>query len=229
MHAAPPFPAPAPEDVASAAGHALNNVLPFLYAASSYLDGEDGPPDVARARRAMDDACRNARILGAALSTLGLAREDAAGLPPFGQSLDADGLATIMGGAEEAAGARIASPPADALPLATTLDADSISALVVCAAVAVRRACGPAAILRCAASLAAGEGALRALAIEVGAEPRPAASARRGAPGPCELALAHAARVLAALGARIDLPEPGRVLVSIAARPPADAGQGGGA
>ena len=79
-----------PEEVASAVGHALNNVLPFLYAASSFLDGEDDPPDIERARRAIDDACRSARILGAALSTLGLAGADAAGLPPFGQRIDAE-------------------------------------------------------------------------------------------------------------------------------------------
>ena len=42
-----------PEEVASAVGHALNNVLPFLYAASSFLDGEDDPPDIERARRAI--------------------------------------------------------------------------------------------------------------------------------------------------------------------------------
>ena len=203
-----------PEEVASAVGHALNNVLPFLYAASSFLDGEDDPPDIERARRAIDDACRNARILGAALSTLGLAGADAAGLPPFGQRIDAEALAGILLGAEAATGARIVAPPAGAPALRTTLDIDSISALVVCAATAVRRACGPAATLTCAASTAEAG----ALAIEVTAEPRPAASARRGTPGPCELALAHAARVLGALDARVEAVEPGRVRLAIAAR-----------
>jgi hypothetical protein len=205
---------PPPEEVASAIGHALNNVLPFLYAASSFLDGEDEPPDMERARRALDDACRNARILSAALSTLGLASADAAGLPPFGQCIDAEALAGILAGAEAATGARVVAPPAGALDLRTTLDLDSISALVVCAATAVRRACGPAAALSCTAATAEPG----ALAIEVTAEPRPAASARRGAPGPCELALAHAARVLGALGARVEVVEPGRVRMSIAAR-----------
>lgn len=215
MHATEtPSAALPPEEVASAIGHALNNVLPFLYAASSFLDGEDDPPDIQRARRALDDACRNARILGAALSTLGLSSADAAGLPPFGQRIDAQALAGILAGAEAATGARAVAPPAGGLDLRTTLDLDSISALVVCAATAVRRACGPAAALSCTAATA-GPGAL---AIEVTAEPRPAASARRGAPGPCELALAHAARVLGALGARVEVVEPGRVRLSIAAQ-----------
>ena len=206
-----------PEEVASAVAHALNNVLPFLYAASSFLDGEDEPPDIQRARRALDDACRNARILGAALSTLGLASADAAGLPPFGQRIDAEALAGILAGAKAATGARVVAPPAGALDLRTTLDLDSISALVVCAATAVRRACGPAAALSCTAATAEPG----ALAFEVTAEPRPAASARRGAPGPCELALAHAARVLGALGARVEVVEPGRVRLSFVARAPA--------
>lgn len=212
--AADPIQAAPPEELASAIGHALNNVLPFLYAASSFLDGEDDPPDIGRARRAIDDACRNARILGAALSTLGLAGADAAGLPPFGQRIDAEALAGILVGAAAATGARIAPPPARAPALRTTLDLDSISAIVVCAATAVRRACGPAAELSCAAS-AAGAGAF---AIEVTAEPRPAASARRGAPGPCELALAHAARMPGALGMRVEAIEPGRVRLSFDAR-----------
>ena len=215
MTVAAPHTVPSPpEEVASTVGHALNNVLPFLYAASSFLHGEDDPPDIERAHRAIDDACRNARILGAALSTLGLASADAAGLPPFGQRIDAEALAGILGGAEAATGARIAAPPAGAGALRTTLDIDSISALVVCAATAVRRACGPAAALSCAASTAEAG----ALAIEVTAEPRPVASARRGAPGPCELALAHAARMPGALGARVDAIEPGRVRLSFSAR-----------
>ena len=108
----------------------------------------------------------------------------------------------------------MAPPPASAPALRTTLDLDSISAIVVCAATAVRRACGPAAALSCAAS-AAGAGAL---SIEVTAEPRPAASARRGAPGPCELALAHAARMPGALSLRVEAIEPGRVRLSFDAR-----------
>ena len=76
-----PAPDLSPTEIASAAGHALNNVLAYLYAASSYLD--DGDVDAARARTAIEDACHGARSLSAALSLLGMTRDNVADVPAF--------------------------------------------------------------------------------------------------------------------------------------------------
>ena len=198
--------------LASGAGHALNNVLAYLYAAASYL--EDGEVDAPRARAAVEDACRGARALSAALTLHAITAEGLATVPAFGQLLDDAGLAGALRGAVEVAGASAADDAALLVePHAATLDADTLAALALCAATALRRSAGVAAVLGQRATLLRDPGSgVRRLTIRWQATlPAGRPAPRRPAHGPCEAALAHAAALLPRLDAALRQAEDGTI------------------
>ena len=213
-----------PSEIASAAGHALNNVLAYLYAASSYLD--DGEVDAARARRAVEDACRGARALSAALSLLGMTRANVAGVPAFGQTIDA----VTLGQALDATGEDFAADRG-ALDLfhgvyAATLDRDTIGALLLCATAALRRSGGVSCVLRLAMTTTLApdaDQAVRRLELRLRATlPSGAEAPRRSSHGPCELALAQVAAILPDLDAALVQDDDGAIMLAIDLRGPAD-------
>jgi hypothetical protein len=211
-------------EIASAAGHALNNVLAYLYAASSYLD--DGEVDAARARSAVEDACRGARALSAALSLLGMTRANVADIPVFSHIVDAPSL----GRALDATGEDFAADrgPLDRLKgvYAATLDGDTIGALLLCAAAALRRSGGVSCVLRLAvATIFAPNSVEGALRLELGLRatlPSGAAAPRRSSHCPCELALAHVATILPALDAALVQGDDGAIVLAVDLRPHID-------
>ena len=213
-----------PSEIASAAGHALNNVLAYLYAASSYLD--DGEVDAARARGAVEDACRGARALSAALSLLGMTRANVADVPAFGQTIDA----ATLGQALDATGEDFAADRGALDRLhgvhAATLDRDTIGALLLCATAALRRSGGVACVLRLAITTAATPEADRAasrLELKLRATlPSGAEAPRRSSHGPCELALAHVAAILPDLDAALAQGDDGAIVLAIDLRRPSD-------
>lgn len=213
-----------PTEIASVAGHALNNVLAYLFAASSYLD--DGEIDAARARAAVDDACRGARALSSALSVLAMSPENLAGVPAFGQVIDGTGLARALGTVREIAGTRDEEASVSLMPHASTLDADTLEALMICAAFALRRSGGAAATLQGEIDVRPGpDDRLSRLSIRFAARlasglPAP----RRTGHGPCELALSHAAGLLPRLGAAIEQDADGSITLVVDLRPMAAVG-----
>lgn len=218
-----PAPDLSPTGIASAAGHALNNVLAYLYAASSYLD--DGDVDAARARTAIEDACHGARSLSAALSLLGMTRDNVADVPAFGHVIDA----TTLDRALEAIGETLAvaggAPDFDRGAYATTLDGDTIGAILLCGATALRRSAGVSSVLRLGLAMvpAADPGACR-LAIRLRATlPSGASAPYRTSHGPCELALSHVAPILPALDAALVQGADGAIELVFDLRAPADA------
>ena len=224
-----PAPDFSPTEIASAAGHALNNVLAYLYAASSYLDDSD--VDVARARTAIEDACHGARSLSAALSLLGMTRDNVADVPAFGHVIDA----TILDRALEAIGETLAvaggAPDFERGAYATTLDGDTIGAVLLCGATALRRSAGVSCVLRLGLTTvpAAEPGASR-LAIRLWATlPSGEAPPRRTSHGPCELALSHVAPILPTLDAALVQDGDGAIELAIDLRIQADMSETAGA
>jgi hypothetical protein len=214
---------PKPTEIASAASHALNNNLAYLYAALSYLD--DGEVDAARARAAHEDACRGARALSAALSLLGMTRANVADVPAFGHVIDAATLDRALEATGEMlsvdAGARDLARGAHA----TTLDGDTIGAILLCGATALRRSAGVSSVLRLGLAMvpAADPGACR-LAIRLRATlPSGASAPYRTSHGPCELALSHVAPILPALDAALVQGDDGAIELVIDLRAPTDA------
>jgi hypothetical protein len=204
--------------LASVVGHALNNVLAYLYAASSYLEDDD--VDAARARSAVEDACRGARALAAALTVLGMTRENLAAVPAHGQVVDDFGLEKTLRATAEVAGAELAGAAELRAPHAATLDPDTIEALALCAATVLRRSAGPSASLRQRMALGhdPATGAPR-LSIRFEAWlPSGAPAPRRAGHGPCEAALAHAAALLPPLDAALDADDGGAVVLSVGLR-----------
>lgn len=217
-----------PTDIASVAGHALNNVLSYLFAASSYLD--DGGVDPARARAAVEDACRGARALSSALSVLAMSPENLAGVPAFGQVVDGTGIARALGAVREIAGTRDDDGAPSLPPHASTLDTDTLEALMICAAFALRRSGGAASVLRGQVEVLPGPDdrgprlSIRFAAWLASGLPAP----RRTGHGPCELALAHAAGLLPRLDAAIEQGADGSITLVMDLRLMVAGGGGGG-
>jgi hypothetical protein len=98
-------------------------------------------------------------------------------------------------------------------PHAATLDADTLAALALCAATALRRSAGVAAVLGQRATLLRDPGSgIRRLTIRWQATlPAGRPAPRRPAHGPCEAALAHAAALLPRLDAALRQAEDGTI------------------
>jgi hypothetical protein len=134
-------------------------------------------------------------------------------VPAFGQLLADAGLAGALRGAVEVAGASAADDAALLVePHAATLDADTLAALALCAATALRRSAGVAAVLGQRATLLRDPGSgVRRLTIRWQATlPAGRPAPRRPAHGPCEAALLDAALRQAEDGTidlRVDLRE----------------------
>jgi stage V sporulation protein SpoVS len=188
-------------EVAAVAGHALNNVLAHLFAASGYLE----PPgaDAARARAAVEDACRGGQALAAALTLLGMTAENLADVPPHAQYLDAAALARALDSVAEVSGAEARGVDPACGGWATTLDADSIAAILICAAITLRRAWGPALPLRCGVVTPTAADGRLLLRIEPAVD-GPPIPPRRAGHGPCERALSHVAPLLPGLDAALE-------------------------
>jgi stage V sporulation protein SpoVS len=188
-------------EVAAVAGHALNNVLAHLFAASGYLE----PPgaDATRARAAVDDACRGGQALAAALTLLGMTAANLADVPHHAQHLDATALARALDSVAEVSGAEAHGVDSAGDGWATTLDADSIAAILICAAITLRRAWGPALPLRCGVVTSTAADGRLLLRVEAAADGSPVPP-RRAGHGPCELALSHVAPLLPRLAAALE-------------------------
>lgn len=191
-------------EVAAIAGHALNNVLAHLFAAAGYL--EESGADAMRARGAVDEACRGGQALAASLTLLGMTAANLGDVPAHGQRMDAAALTRVLATAAEVSGVQAQDGQPMRGAWMATLDPDTIAALVVCAAVTLRRSLGPSRSLCCMVmGPAAGAGADARLVLRL--EPAAAgeaAAVRRTGHGPCELALAHVAPLLAGLGAALE-------------------------
>jgi hypothetical protein len=203
---------------AAASAHALNNVLAVLYAASSHLESPGDARSVERARRALDDACADALALSAALSLLALGPQDVLGIPAGTQVLDAQDIERVLDTLETALRATVSKTGLPEGALSASLDRDTLQAVLVCAAAALRRSVRRDAPLHCDASFIGGhEGGSAALVFalrsEAPAHAAPAGSSRH----PCALAIEHIAPLLPSLGAQLDLSTPGAASIRLEA------------
>lgn len=199
---------PEPEDDLRACmgstAHALNNVLNILYAAASHLERPEDVTRAARARAAVENAGGSLQAVSAALSLLALGAGDmtaaallqsrSAPIEPY----DFEHLKDALRAAADVVPEGVAAPDADAR---WPLPFDLIEALLLCAAVTLKRSAPPGAPLSCGVSADASPRPRLVFELRIN---RAAGEPSKPSLHPCSSALDYAARLFAGYGVDVE-------------------------